>query len=375
MVLLFFALTVFAPLAQAASVVAKPGDSNGTVGEIQTMLKALGYYYGTVTNNYSTSTKSAVALFQRANGLSASGEVDEQTFSLLKSQYAAKTGGTPTPEPKPEPQPEPQPQPKPEPKPEPQPEPQPEPSPQPVPGGDIVAKPGDNNETVGEINKMLKALGYYYGSPGNYYTTSTKYAVMNFQMLNGLAATGNVDKQTYDLMKSKYQGGGKPNPAPVPEPTPEPKPEPKPEPTPEPKPTPEPYIPEKIPGLTADEQLMFEMVNQERVKAGVAPLKIDMRLVQSARVKSKDMIDNNYFSHTSPVYGGFSALVRKYAPDYSYIGENIAGNRTTAAAMTAFMNSEGHRKNILNPKYTHMGVGIVGGGPYGKMFTQHFGGK
>ena len=119
---------------------------------------------------------------------------------------------------------------------------------------------------------------------------------------------------------------------------------------------------------------MVNMVNQERIKAGLKPLQVDMRLVQSARVKSQDMITNNYFSHVSPVYGNFTSLIRKYAPDYIYIGENIAGNRTVEAAQSAFMNSTGHRKNILNPNYTHIGIGIVSGGPYGKMFTQHFGG-
>jgi uncharacterized YkwD family protein len=129
-----------------------------------------------------------------------------------------------------------------------------------------------------------------------------------------------------------------------------------------------------VAGLSAEEQQMVNLINQERAKAGVAPLKVDLRLVQSARLKSKDMIENNYFSHTSPTLGGFAALIRKYAPDYRYLGENLAGNRSVQAAHTALMNSSGHRKNILNPNYTSIGIGIVNGGPYGKMFTQHFGG-
>lgn len=234
----------------------------------------------------------------------------------------------------------------------------------------IVAKYGDDNQTVKEINDMLKKLGYMSVSQGSKYTYTTKYAVYYFQRRNGLPATGTVDQTTYATLKSKYTAIQ----TPVPEPTPAPTPTPEPTPTPAPTPTPTP-APAPVSGLTANEKLMLDLINQERAKAGVAPLLVDMRLVESARVKSQDMITNNYFSHTSPVYGAFSALIRKYAPDYSYIGENIAGNRKVEAAHTAFMNSEGHRKNILNPNYTHIGIGIIEGGPYGMMFTQHFGGK
>lgn len=254
----------------------------------------------------------------------------------------------------------------------------------------IVAKYGDDNQTVKEINDMLKKLGYMSVSQGSKYTYTTMYAVYYFQRKNGLPATGKVDQTTYATLKSKYTAiqtpapeptpAPTPTPEPAPTPTPAPTPEPTPAPAPTPTPTPEPAptptpVPAPVSGLTANEKLMLDLINQERAKAGVAPLQVDMRLVESARVKSQDMITNNYFSHTSPVYGAFSALIRRYAPDYTYLGENIAGNRKVEAAHTAFMNSEGHRKNILNPKYTHIGIGIIEGGPYGMMFTQHFGGK
>ena len=366
--LLFFVFSVFAPLAQAQAVdvVAKPGDVSAATGEINKMLKTLGYYYGPLSNTYGSSTKYAVMLFQKSAGLSVTGTVDQATYDAMKTRYAAKVGPEPAPAPAPTPNPQPQPQPKPEP--------QPNPAPAPQPGGKIIAKPGDINATVTEINKMLKTLGYHYGSGGIYYSTSTKSAVMRFQAANKLAVTGSVDQQTYDLLKQQYQAAiNQPQPTPNPQPNPAPQPQPQPQPEPAPAPEPSP-APAPVSGLTADEQKMINMINQERAKAGVAPLKVDMRLVQSARAKSKDMIDNNYFSHNSPVFGSFAALIRKYAPDYGYIGENIAGNRTVEAAQTAFMNSDGHRRNILNPNYTHIGVGIVNGGPYGKMFTQHFGG-
>lgn len=261
---------------------------------------------------------------------------------------------------------------------------------------EVIAKTGDYGSIVQEIKGMLKTLGYLYfsGTPSSYYNTTTAYAVKYFQRGNGLNATGIVDRATYDALKAKCLAKvgssanpqpatqPQPTPQPTPQPAPQPQPVPAPQPTPQPQPAPAPQTDAgqgsqtsgQVGSLTADEQMMLNLINQERAKAGVAPLKVDLRMVESARVKSKDMIDNNYFSHTSPTLGSFAALIRKYAPDYSYLGENLAGNRTVEAAHTALMNSEGHRKNILNPNYTHIGIGIVNGGPYGKMFTQHFGG-
>lgn len=264
----------------------------------------------------------------------------------------------------------------------------------------VMAKPGDNNATVKEIKSMLKEQGYlyFYGNTNGYYSRATKIAVYLFQRANRLPATGIVDSLTYQALKDKCtsaepQPEPQPTPDPEPQPTPEPTPEPQPEPQPTPEPTPEPQpepqpIPEPTPepqpepqpapdvaGLSADEQQMLNLINEERAKAGVAPLQADMRLVQSARKKSQDMIDNNYFSHTSPTLGSFAELIRSTTGgDYGYIGENLAGAPSVEIAHKNLMNSEGHRKNILNPNYTHIGIGVIDGGPYGKMFTQHFGG-
>jgi len=125
-------------------------------------------------------------------------------------------------------------------------------------------------------------------------------------------------------------------------------------------------------GLTAEEQQMVNLVNQERVKAGLQPLEVDMRLVKVARLKSQDMIDNNYFSHQSPTYGSPFDMMKSQGITYGYAGENIAGNQSVQAAHTSLMNSSGHRANILNSKFKHVGIGIVNGGPYGMMFTQEF---
>lgn len=140
----------------------------------------------------------------------------------------------------------------------------------------------------------------------------------------------------------------------------------------QPKPeTPAPSTPD-VKGLTADESKMLELVNQERQKLGLKPLTIDMRLVDISRKKSKDMIDNNYFGHTSPTYGTPFDALKNNGVSYRYAGENLAGAPTVERAHSGLMNSPGHRANILNPNFTHIGIGVVEGGPYGKMFTQTF---
>jgi len=127
-----------------------------------------------------------------------------------------------------------------------------------------------------------------------------------------------------------------------------------------------------VKGLTADEQKMLDLVNAERKKAGVEPLQIDMRLVEISRKKSQDMIDNHYFDHTSPTYGTPFDALKANGISYGYAGENIAGAPTVDRAHSALMASPGHKANILNPNYNYIGIGIVDGGPYGKMFTQTF---
>ncbi|NPV53571.1 MAG: hypothetical protein HPY71_08605 [Firmicutes bacterium] len=117
---------------------------------------------------------------------------------------------------------------------------------------------------------------------------------------------------------------------------------------------------------------MLDLINQERSRAGLAPLQVDMRLVELARQKSADMIARNYFSHYSPTYGSPFDMLKRAGISYRAAGENIAGAPTVAQAHSALMSSEGHRANILNPSYNRVGIGIVNGGPYGKMFTQLF---
>ena len=120
--------------------------------------------------------------------------------------------------------------------------------------------------------------------------------------------------------------------------------------------------------MSASEQKMIDLVNQERAKAGVAPLKVDLELCRVARIKSQDMKDNNYFSHTSPTYGSPFEMMKSFGISYRTAGENIAKHSSVEGAHTGLMNSEGHRKNILNPNFTHIGIGIVDNRYYTQMF-------
>ena len=160
-----------------------------------------------------------------------------------------------------------------------------------------------------------------------------------------------------------------------PQPTPSPTPSPAPQPTPAPTPTPQPSTSTDAlltAPITAQEQQMVSLVNQERTSRGLQPLAVDMRLVKVARMKSMDMIKNNYFGHQSPVYGSPFDLLKSQGITYRTAGENLAGNSSVTNAHTGLMNSSGHRANILNANFTKIGIGIVKGGPYGLMISQEF---
>lgn len=161
-----------------------------------------------------------------------------------------------------------------------------------------------------------------------------------------------------------------PNTAPAPPQGPAPQPSPQPVPQPATQPDPQPASPEQ--GLNADEQRMLSLVNAARTGAGLKPLKSDPGLVRLARMKARDMIDNNYFAHTSPTYGSPFDMIRKAGITYRYAGENLAGAPAVDSAHTNLMNSSGHRANIMNTNFSRAGIGVVSGGPYGKMFVQIF---
>jgi uncharacterized YkwD family protein len=105
------------------------------------------------------------------------------------------------------------------------------------------------------------------------------------------------------------------------------------------------------------------LVNQQRAKAGLSALKVsNSTLTKMALDKAKDMYNNGYFDHNSPTYGSPFDMMKKYGIRYSYAGENIAkGQRTPQEVMTGWMNSPGHRANILNANFTTIGVAYYNG--------------
>ncbi|MEW6696651.1 MAG: CAP domain-containing protein [Bacillota bacterium] len=125
---------------------------------------------------------------------------------------------------------------------------------------------------------------------------------------------------------------------------------------------------------SADEQAMLNMINKERAAKGLKPLAMDGKLTQIARTKAKDMVDNNYFSHNSPTHGSPFDMMKKNGITYRYAGENLAGAPDVNTAHQNLMKSPAHRANILSDKYTKVGIGVVSGGPYGKMYVQEFNG-
>lgn len=107
---------------------------------------------------------------------------------------------------------------------------------------------------------------------------------------------------------------------------------------------------------------VVSLVNKEREKAGLKPLVIHTNLTKMAVAKAQDMNDNNYFSHTSPTYGSPFDMMKSFGITYKYAGENIAkGQKTPAEVVKAWMNSPGHKANIMNKNFTLIGVGYVNG--------------
>jgi len=132
-------------------------------------------------------------------------------------------------------------------------------------------------------------------------------------------------------------------------------------------------IPTTDTSVVSYEQEVIRLVNEKRAQNGVKPLTYNWELSRVARYKSQDMKDNRYFSHTSPVYGSPFQMMKSFGIGYRTAGENIAKGQTTPqAVVNAWMNSAGHRANILNASFTEIGVGYVADGSY---WTQMFIGK
>lgn len=121
------------------------------------------------------------------------------------------------------------------------------------------------------------------------------------------------------------------------------------------------------------EDEVIRLVNAERQMVGQPPLTANSELTRIARIKSQDFINNNYLSHNSPVYGSPFEMLRSFGVDFTAAAENIAsGQRTAASAMNSWMNSPGHRANILSSTYNEIGVGVARGNDDNLYWTQLF---
>ncbi|MDX8047100.1 peptidoglycan-binding protein [Gracilibacillus sp. S3-1-1] len=178
---------------------------------------------------------------------------------------------------------------------------------------------GRQSEAVITLKQNLQKLGYWSSddAPTDYYGPKTENAIIAFQINQGLAVNGIADQPTLKVIEA--------------------------------------LLDVKLIDLEKD---VFQLVNQEREKVDLLPLTLDKHLSYVARQKSNDMVENDYFDHVSPTYGSLPSLLEHFNVSYSVAGENIArGYQTSAAVVEAWMDSEGHRENILNADYTHIGVG------------------
>ena len=127
--------------------------------------------------------------------------------------------------------------------------------------------------------------------------------------------------------------------------------------------------------MNENEKEVFELINKQRTNNGLQALKVDSEVQRVARIKAEDMVANNYFSHQSPTYGSPFNMLQSFKISYNTAGENIAANSSNSGAVTSWMNSSGHKANILSSNFNYTGIGVVSSPTYGKIFVQIFVGK
>ena len=129
-------------------------------------------------------------------------------------------------------------------------------------------------------------------------------------------------------------------------------------------------IPQISQSVLSYESEVIRLVNEVRRENGLKALTANWELSRVARYKSQDMLNKGCFSHTSPTYGTPFQMIKAFGLSFRTAGENIArGYPTPQAVVNGWMNSSGHRANILNASYTQIGVGYVAQGNY---WTQMF---
>lgn len=149
--------------------------------------------------------------------------------------------------------------------------------------------------------------------------------------------------------------------------------------TPNPAPAPAPQPPAGNPapsstasGLTREESQLLDLINRERTRRGLPLLTVNPTLVELARQKSQDMVDNNYFGHESPTYGKVEDMLKAAEVKYRLVAENIGRGNSVATVHAMMMDSGPHRAAILNKNYRQVGVGVVRTRTGGVMVTEIF---
>lgn len=120
---------------------------------------------------------------------------------------------------------------------------------------------------------------------------------------------------------------------------------------------------------------ILERINAERINRGLPALTLDSLVTATAQTKARDMVENNYFSHTSPTYRTPFEMMQNAGITYIAAGENIAGNNDIDDAINSFLNSEEHSKNIFSNAYNYIGIGIEKSNTYGYVIVLMFIGK
>lgn len=124
--------------------------------------------------------------------------------------------------------------------------------------------------------------------------------------------------------------------------------------------------------LSEEEQEVLNLINEERAKQGLSELKAYDELQRVAKLKAEDIVNNSYFSHTSPTYGTPFEMLNEEGITYKFAGENLAGNETGIKAVDAWMNSAPHKANILDSDYEYTGICVIDSDVYGKIYVQLF---
>lgn len=123
---------------------------------------------------------------------------------------------------------------------------------------------------------------------------------------------------------------------------------------------------------TSNVELVLNLINEARKKAGVSPLKLGATLPKIAELKAEDMVKNSYFAHTSKTYGTPFKMMADYGIDYTSAGENIAGNPSIEAAVKSWLASDTHKQNLLSSSYEYIGIGIAKSPTYGYIIVAMF---